>query len=103
MSLSPEQKAYLDEALTLIAVVGPELGPNGAIVAAAVTAGARFIEAARNNGTDVSDADLAALFSQFDVNKADDLAAQAEATAAAAAEAKPAAKGKPPNDGKALL
>jgi hypothetical protein len=52
---SPEQKATLDAALTLLEDAGREMGPNGAAAAAEAIKAARSIEAARAAGTDVGE------------------------------------------------
>lgn len=81
MTLTAEQQANLNLGLGVLMAVAPTLGPNGALAATIVSSLAQAITNASNNGQDVSDEELQALFDQFEINKADDLAAQAEANA----------------------
>lgn len=75
--MTPQEKQALDTALAIVATVGPALGPNGAIISAAITAGVQALSGA--GGQDVTDDQLQAVFDQFSLNAADDLAAQAAA------------------------
>lgn len=81
MTLTPQQQQALDAALALVQTVGPKLGPNGAILAGVVTAGAAAISAAMASGGDVTDVALYAIFDKFSANAADDMKAQRDARA----------------------
>lgn len=73
--MTPQEKQVLDTALAIVATVGPALGPNGAIISAAIAAGVQALTSA-GTGQDVTDDQLQAVFDQFNLNAADDLAAQ---------------------------
>lgn len=81
MNLSTAQQAAIDNGIALVTTLGPALGGGGAIAAAVVQMGATLIKSAANAGEDVTDAQLTALFDQFNANKLDDLKAQREARA----------------------
>lgn len=69
---------YLAQAQVFVTALGPVLPPKvGALLGLA--AGAFAAAQAAATGKDVTDDELDALFAQFEINKADDLAAQAEA------------------------
>lgn len=76
MSLTPEQQANVDLGLSVLTSAAPALGPNGIAIAALITAATSALKAASASGTDVTDAELQALFDQYALNEADDLAAQ---------------------------
>lgn len=82
MKLTPEQQATLTTGLAILQAVGPTLGKNGSLAAVIATAAANAVRIAEAAGQDVSDEELAAVFDTFEINKADDLAAQAADAAA---------------------
>lgn len=82
MTITPQQQQALDAALAAVQVIGPALGTGGAAASAIATAAVAAIRASGAAATDVSDAQLAAIFNQYTANQLDDAAAQKAAKAA---------------------
>lgn len=93
-TVSPTAAADIAAGLAAATAVAPALGPNAVLAVGAANILMAAIQAAIGTGADITDAQLAALFADDDMAKAQDAAAQAAVLASQAPPAVTPAAGK---------